>query len=182
MLNTNTKLLAQICCLYSCWIQILSFWYRYVVYTDVGYKCQVISIHVMAIIPSFLILSAQVCTLWQFSPCFSYCQLRCAHVLSCQAMKRHVKSCHADYPLISHIVSSSVHFVAIFPSFLILLAQVCTCVVLSSHETPCQVMTIHVKSCQIMSWRLSPCFSYCQLRCALQPKQKDKTQNRSSSE
>ena len=64
------KLLVQICCLYSCWIQILSFWYRYVVYTDVGYKCQVMSIHVMAIIPSFLILSAQVSTLWRFSPRF----------------------------------------------------------------------------------------------------------------
>ena len=101
-------------------IQILSFWYIYVVYTDVGYKCQVMSIHVVAIIPSFIILSAQVCTLWQFSPRFSYCQLRCAHVLSCQAMKRHVKSwqsmssnvksCHGDYPLVSHIVSSGVHF------------------------------------------------------------------------
>ena len=105
---------------------------------------------------------------WRLSPHFSYCQLRC---VLC-----------GDFPLVSHIVSSGVHFVAIFPSFLILSAQVCTCVVLSSHETPCQVMTIHVKSCQIMSWQLSPCFSYCQLRCALQPKKKDKTQNRSSTE
>ena len=57
---------------------------------------------------------------WRLSLHFSYCQLRCAHVLSCQAMKRHVKSwqsmssnvksCHGDYPLVSHIVSSGVHF------------------------------------------------------------------------
>ena len=62
-------------------------------------------------------------------------------------MSSHVNSCHGDYPFIYHIVSSGVHFVAIFPLFLILSAQVCTCVVLSSHETPCQVMTNHVKSC-----------------------------------
>ena len=113
-------------------IQILSFWYIYDVYTDVGYKCQVMSIHVMAIIPSFLILSAQVCT----------CVVLSSHETPCQVMTNHVKSCHGDYPLISHIVSSGVHFVAIFPSFFILSAQVCTL------------------------WQFSPRFSYCQLRCA----------------
>ena len=47
-------------------------------------------------------------------------------------MSSHVNSCHGDYPFISHIVSSGVHFVAIFPSFLILSAQVCTCAVIDT--------------------------------------------------
>ena len=69
-----------------------------------------IFIHVMAIIPSFLILSAQVCT----------CVVLSSHETPCQVMTNHVKSCHGAYPLISHIVSSGVYFVAIFPLFLIL--------------------------------------------------------------
>ena len=55
---------------------------------------------------------------WRLSPHFSYCQLRC---VLC-----------GNFPLVSHIVSSGVHFVAIFPSFLILSAQVCTCAVIDT--------------------------------------------------
>ena len=115
--------------------------------------CQVMSSHVMAIIPSFLILSAQVCTLWRFSPRFSYCQLRCALC--------------GNFPLVSHIVSSGVH----------MCCPVKPWNAMSSHDNPCQVMSSHVMaiipsflilSAQVCTlWRFSPRFSYCQLRCAL---------------
>ena len=100
MLDTNTKLLVQICCLYWCWIQMSS--HVNSCHGDYPFISHIVSsgVHMCCPVKPWNVMSShdkpcQVMS-WRLSPHFSYCQLRC---VLC-----------GNFPLVSHIVSSGVHF------------------------------------------------------------------------